>query len=111
MLRYWGTCLSWGRAQPLPTAPWGEWRHRAWSACYLLGEFADDIAAGAVEGGLAAADVIVAASHEEILAALTGNLGSGEYVLVKGSRGMQMEIVAEGVRRAFAPQREKGTVA
>ena len=65
---------------------------------YIIGEFSPmPTAAGAVEGGLAAADVIVADDKEEILAALVENLGDGEYLLVKGSRGMQMESVAEGV--------------
>lgn len=78
---------------------------------YLLGSMAETVAAGAVENGLPEAQVVVARSHEEILADLLGNLGNGEYILVKGSRGMRMEEVAEGIRRAFAEKRAKGAVA
>jgi UDP-N-acetylmuramoyl-tripeptide--D-alanyl-D-alanine ligase len=78
---------------------------------YLMGEMADIVAAGAVAGGLPATEVRVAKDHEEIVADLEGILGNGDYILVKGSRGMRMEIVAEGIRRAFAPHRAKGAVA
>ncbi|HEY6873748.1 MAG TPA: UDP-N-acetylmuramoyl-tripeptide--D-alanyl-D-alanine ligase [Geobacteraceae bacterium] len=78
---------------------------------YLLGEMAETVAAGAVDGGMSAAEVIVAKDHGEIVADLADGLGNGEYVLVKGSRGMRMELVAEGVRRAFDPHRAKGAVA
>jgi UDP-N-acetylmuramoyl-tripeptide--D-alanyl-D-alanine ligase len=78
---------------------------------YLLGEMAEVIAAGAVAGGMPAVDVHVLTGHDELLDSLPGRLGHGEYLLVKGSRGTRMEIVAEGIRQAFAPQRAKGTVA
>ena len=78
---------------------------------YLLGEMAEVMAAGAREGGLPAARVVVARSHDEILADLLGNLEKGDYLLVKGSRGMRMEAVAEGLRRAFGPAHMKGAVA
>ncbi|HEX9079929.1 MAG TPA: cyanophycin synthetase, partial [Desulfuromonadaceae bacterium] len=78
---------------------------------YLLGEMAQSVAAGAVEGGMTAAEIVLAKNHGEIVADLENCLGNGEYVLVKGSRGMRMEIVAEGVRRAYAPHRAKGAVA
>jgi UDP-N-acetylmuramoyl-tripeptide--D-alanyl-D-alanine ligase len=78
---------------------------------YLLGEMAETVAAGAVENGMPAAEVIVARDHGEIVADLRSRLGNGEYILVKGSRGMRMEIVAEEIRRAFVPHRAKGAVA
>ena len=77
---------------------------------YLLGEMASVTADGALKGGLSASSVIVAGSHEEIVADLTGRLEKGDCILVKGSRGMRMEVVAEGIRRACAKAHEKGEV-
>jgi UDP-N-acetylmuramoyl-tripeptide--D-alanyl-D-alanine ligase len=73
---------------------------------YLLGAQAETVAAGAVEGGLAAAEVMVATDHREILADLRRVLTKGDYLLVKGSRGMKMETVAEGIRQRVAAGRE-----
>jgi UDP-N-acetylmuramoyl-tripeptide--D-alanyl-D-alanine ligase len=78
---------------------------------YLMGDRAGAMAEGALEGGLPADGVIVAHSHDEILAALREDLGKGDYVLVKGSRGMRMEVIAEGIRRACASLPRKGMVA
>jgi UDP-N-acetylmuramoyl-tripeptide--D-alanyl-D-alanine ligase len=77
---------------------------------YVMGDMAEEMAAGALEGGLPAAAVIVASSHEEIVADLQGSLDKGDFLLVKGSRGMRMEAVVEGIRRVFAPARVKEAV-
>lgn len=69
---------------------------------YLLGEMAALVAEGAVEGGLAPDAIFRAQSHDEIIADLRNRLGKGDYVLVKGSRGMHMEVVADAVRHSFA---------
>jgi UDP-N-acetylmuramoyl-tripeptide--D-alanyl-D-alanine ligase len=73
---------------------------------YLLGDQAETVAAGAIEGGLDPAEVVVSAGHGDILADLRRVLVKGDYLLVKGSRGMRMEIVAEGIRQRFAAGRE-----
>lgn len=73
---------------------------------YLLGAQAETVAAGVLEGGLTAAEVVVAKDHGEILADLRRILVKGDYLLVKGSRGMRMETVAEGIRQRFAAGRE-----
>jgi UDP-N-acetylmuramoyl-tripeptide--D-alanyl-D-alanine ligase len=78
---------------------------------YAMGELAEAVAQGAREGGLPKSAVIVAASHEEILADLRMTLNVGDFILVKGSRSMAMETIAEGIRRAFADSRVKGAVA
>jgi len=70
---------------------------------YLLGEMATIVADGAIAGGLAPDRISMAQSHGEIIADLHSRLGKGDYILIKGSRGMHMEVVAEAVRRGFAP--------
>jgi UDP-N-acetylmuramoyl-tripeptide--D-alanyl-D-alanine ligase len=78
---------------------------------YLLGGMARTMADGAREGGLPDDAVIVAADHEEILADLRMAVTPGDFILVKGSRGMKMDKVAEGVRRHFAGDFRKGAAA
>jgi UDP-N-acetylmuramoyl-tripeptide--D-alanyl-D-alanine ligase len=74
---------------------------------YLMGVMAETVADGARGGGLPKGDVIVAESHGEILADLLKTMKHGDFVLVKGSRGMGMEKVAEGIRRKFPVSRER----
>jgi UDP-N-acetylmuramoyl-tripeptide--D-alanyl-D-alanine ligase len=78
---------------------------------YVMGTMATEVATGAVEAGLGAASILVMGSHDEILADLKGWVTEGDCILVKGSRGMGMDAVAEGIRRGFAPAAGKGTVA
>jgi UDP-N-acetylmuramoyl-tripeptide--D-alanyl-D-alanine ligase len=77
----------------------------------LLGASAGIIADGAREAGLPPEEIFVAKSHADILADLAGRLGHGEFLLIKGSRGMKMETVAEGIRQNYAPLRAEGAVA
>ncbi len=67
------------------------------SRLYARGEFADWVASGARDEGLPAADTITG-SRREIIADLTDWLQPGDWVLVKGSRGMAMEKVVEGLK-------------
>ncbi|CAB1064658.1 UDP-N-acetylmuramoyl-tripeptide--D-alanyl-D-alanine ligase (EC [Olavius sp. associated proteobacterium Delta 1] len=64
---------------------------------YAKGEFADQVVCGARDEGMPAANTITG-SRQEIIADLTGWLGPGDWVLVKGSRGMAMEKVVEGIK-------------
>jgi len=66
-------------------------------ALYALGAHAEGVAAGALEGGMAAARIHVARSHAELADALRGVLAAGDWVLVKGSRSMRMERIAEAL--------------
>jgi UDP-N-acetylmuramoyl-tripeptide--D-alanyl-D-alanine ligase len=78
---------------------------------YVMGEMAEMVAQGAREGGLPQGAVLAAATHGEILDDLRMTVAAGDFILVKGSRGMAMDIVAEGIRREFANKPVKGAVA
>jgi len=65
---------------------------------FTLGELAREIAAGAVEGGLASERVVTAATLQELLDRLDKILQPGDRVLIKGSRGMRMERVSAALR-------------
>ncbi len=69
----------------------------ALTGLYLLGEHAEAVAAGAREAGLAPARIRVAESHAELVRILGDELGTGDWVLVKGSRSMRMERVVEAL--------------
>jgi UDP-N-acetylmuramoyl-tripeptide--D-alanyl-D-alanine ligase len=68
------------------------------------GDFAADVAAGARQGGMPAADIVIG-TRAEVQAALLQALKAGDWLLVKGSRAMGMEVVVRAVRDRFAPQR------
>ena len=78
---------------------------------YVMGEMAETVASGALSGGLALDAVITAQNHAEILDDLLGNLIEGDCILIKGSRGMRMETVAEGIRIAYNSYSTKEAVA
>ncbi|BCS52291.1 UDP-N-acetylmuramoyl-tripeptide--D-alanyl-D-alanine ligase [Geobacter sp. SVR] len=65
---------------------------------YLLGDLTRHSAEGASSAGMPAADIVRAANHEEIIADIRLRAAEGDFILVKGSRGMRMERVAEGIR-------------
>jgi len=67
------------------------------SRLYACGGHADSMAAGARKAGMPAASVITG-SREELIEDLTAWLQPGDWVLVKGSRGMAMEKVVERLK-------------
>jgi UDP-N-acetylmuramoyl-tripeptide--D-alanyl-D-alanine ligase len=64
----------------------------------LLGERAEDTAAGARQGGMTPQSVWVVKSHDEAVQLLKHLLRPGDRVLVKGSRGMAMEKICKALR-------------
>ena len=69
---------------------------------YLVGEFAGETAAGARSGGLADADVVVCGGGvEELKGIVERDLGAGDVLLVKGSRGMRMERIVEHLKNSI----------
>jgi UDP-N-acetylmuramoyl-tripeptide--D-alanyl-D-alanine ligase len=63
---------------------------------YVFGEHAQDVLSGARQAGMAQGH-IMAATKGEIAADLMQELKTGDWVLVKGSRGMAMETVVEAI--------------
>ena len=68
------------------------------SALYLLGPMAQRVRQGALRGGMAADHIFVGKDHKAIVRQLRTRLGSGDWLLIKGSRGMKMEKVLEGLK-------------
>ena len=68
----------------------------------VTGGFAGEVAAGAREQGMEAGRIITCAGPDEIVDWLShlqrqGGIGSGDWILIKGSRGMRMERVLTGL--------------
>jgi len=68
---------------------------------YLYGALSTYCAEGALSAGMPADSIIQGLSHTEIAGDILGTVSAGDFVLLKGSRGMQMEKVAEKIRAAF----------
>jgi UDP-N-acetylmuramoyl-tripeptide--D-alanyl-D-alanine ligase len=62
-----------------------------------LGDLAANICAGAREAGMANGHCRHVQSHEEVITQLRKHWPKGAWILVKGSRGMRMEKVVEGI--------------
>jgi UDP-N-acetylmuramoyl-tripeptide--D-alanyl-D-alanine ligase len=65
---------------------------------YLYGTLNSFCAEGALAAGMPQDSVIQGLSHGEIAADIQRRAGAGDFVLLKGSRGMKMEKVAETLR-------------
>ena len=66
------------------------------SMLYATGEFAETVASGAARGGMESGNIFTG-SKKDILDDLTGRLRANDWILVKGSRGMRMEEIVEGL--------------
>ena len=63
---------------------------------YVTGNYAEDVVKGALEEHMNPDDIFKG-TREEIIEAVTDRLEFGDWVLVKGSRGMAMEKVVQGL--------------
>ncbi len=66
------------------------------SRLYIAGAYAEAMASGAGEAGFDPGKIFIG-GREAILQDLAPRLASGDWVLVKGSRGMRMEKVVDGL--------------
>lgn len=64
---------------------------------FVKGEFAGDVAAGAKDGGLDEGKIMELDRLEDAIAYLKKHFRKGDWILVKGSRGMKMEKAAGAV--------------
>jgi len=71
----------------------------------VLGEQAAQVAAGAVEGGLAPTAVVQVADHAAAAAAVLQRYRRGDRILLKGSRRLRLEEVAKRLLPLLAPER------
>jgi UDP-N-acetylmuramoyl-tripeptide--D-alanyl-D-alanine ligase len=65
---------------------------------YVTGNYARDVISGARQAHMRAENIFNG-SRDQILADLKTYLKSGDWVLVKGSRGMTMEKIVRGLRQ------------
>jgi UDP-N-acetylmuramoyl-tripeptide--D-alanyl-D-alanine ligase len=77
----------------------------------VIGEMAEVVARGAMKGGLAPDKVFRARDHGELSDHLLKTIENGDFVLVKGSRGMKMEKQAEILRNRPKTGDVKGVIA
>jgi UDP-N-acetylmuramoyl-tripeptide--D-alanyl-D-alanine ligase len=69
---------------------------------YLIGELTVAAAEGAREAGMAADQVCSGSDHAAVANDIIERARPGDLILVKGSRGMRMETIAELIRKHYA---------
>lgn len=69
---------------------------------YLLGSEARLVREGALRGGMREEQAIIGRSHREIARMLRREIEPGDLLLIKGSRGMEMEKIVEALREVGA---------
>jgi UDP-N-acetylmuramoyl-tripeptide--D-alanyl-D-alanine ligase len=93
-----GTMLELGDAHDAGHREVGEAAAAVADLLVVVGPEADGIARGAVDAGLPAERLVVTADRDSALDALRPRVRAGDVVLVKASRGMELERIVEGLR-------------
>ncbi len=68
---------------------------------FLIGTFAANIASGAGEAGLKKNQIFIAENQTALVEAVEKEMKAGDIVLVKASRGMQLEKVVEALKEEY----------
>ena len=80
--------------------------YTGFSNVLALGEFAWKVVEGALDASMTMKQARQMASREEVVETLVkmvhlGELSEGDWILVKGSRGMRMETIIESLKKAI----------
>jgi UDP-N-acetylmuramoyl-tripeptide--D-alanyl-D-alanine ligase len=78
------------------------------NALFLQGDFSEITAAGAAEGGLSPENIFFLSDKEKGIDYLREHLKKGDWILVKGSRGMKMERIAAQICDDFGGDKING---
>ncbi|MBN1254451.1 MAG: UDP-N-acetylmuramoyl-tripeptide--D-alanyl-D-alanine ligase [Deltaproteobacteria bacterium] len=68
---------------------------------FLLGQFASHVAHGAREAGMDPQAIVLGKNHHDVSIRLARTVKKGDWVLVKGSRNMNMEEIIKELRGAL----------
>ena len=69
---------------------------------FLMGNYATEVRVGAIAGGFPSESIVIGRGHQELADLLKTFLKKGDWMLVKGSRGMEMEKVVKNLSRKNA---------
>jgi UDP-N-acetylmuramoyl-tripeptide--D-alanyl-D-alanine ligase len=75
------------------------------NALFLQGDFSKVTAAGAIEGGLSPANIFFLSDGDNGINYLKKHLRKGDWIMVKGSRGMKMERIVVQICDDFGSDR------
>jgi UDP-N-acetylmuramyl pentapeptide synthase len=65
---------------------------------WATGQYAADVLSGAMEAGMGG-EALMAGTPSDLVAGMKTLLAPGDWVLVKGSRGMRMETIVNDIRQ------------
>lgn len=103
-----GDMFELGAAGPAAHHDVGTYAHGRADLVVAVGELARTIAAGARETGFSADRVAECATNAAAVEWLTPRLSAGDFVLIKGSRGMCMDEIVRALAGEAAPEAHGG---